>query len=226
MSADEQLLTLARSGKLENKGPKALEAAIRSLVAKRANIRARDAFGDEALHLAARNGFFKTALALLRCGASFYDKNQAGHTAIEVARAARQVETVEKLTEQQARDNELFEFLGKKERPDLAVFRLFKINVEERGANLFARNVDGNTPFLSLAIVGHLHIMQWVVAYCDEHGYPSPLEDSNPNGITALLHATRNNRINVVAWLLGNGASPTHRDSSKRVFIHICAMEG
>ena len=82
-------------------------------------------------------------------------------------------------------------------------------HVEETAENLvMCTNSNGDTPFLTAARSGHLHLLETLYA---KHGVP--LEHTNADGKTALHEAAQGGQFECVRYLLQSGA---HVDSLKK----------
>ncbi|KAM0248964.1 hypothetical protein ACHAP5_003173 [Fusarium lateritium] len=91
------------------------------------------------------------------------------------------------------------------------------------GADLHAREADGCTPFHVASMYGQLEVLQLLW----EQGPESQMSDENLRSNQALHLAVINKRLNVLPWLLENGADVSYRaGGDKKTALHYaCQFE-
>lgn len=192
-------------------------AEVKRLAESGADVNAKTATGDTALHYMAMHGFGDAVEFLAARGADPSARNAEGHTPLFLAAVRNRrdaVAALEKITKTRAEDilkKEAFVQAARGRYLDLAA--ILKLHPEY--AKL--RDGEGMTLLHHAAAAGRLAVTRFLVS----RGVPLDGEDAQ--GLTPLFHAILNGRTAAFDYLLENGASATHRAKSKATPLHTAA---
>lgn len=177
-------------------------AAIRALLAKRADVNIPQADGATALHWAAHHDDLNTAAALIGAGANANAANRYGITPLALACTNGNSAIVELLLKAGADPKSA---LPTGETPLMIAARTGKVEAVKallaRGADVNAKEPRrGQTALMWAAAEGHVAVVETLLKAGAHHR--ARLE----SGFTPLLFAAREGRIDVVRTLLKGGA--------------------
>ncbi|MHC4425345.1 MAG: ankyrin repeat domain-containing protein [Planctomycetota bacterium] len=163
------------------------------LLAKGAEVNARDSVVASALHYAADKGHKEIAELLIGSGADVNAKNKSGETPLHYAARNGHKDIAELLVEKGATISDIYEaaYVG-----DMAKVRVF---IQE-GVDVSAVDSRGWTPLYVAAQAGHTDVVEVLIA----HGANVNIE--NNQGKTPLHLAAQDGHIDVIELLIANGA--------------------
>ncbi|KAJ3216413.1 hypothetical protein HDU67_009467 [Dinochytrium kinnereticum] len=184
--------------------------------------------GSTPLHLAIRNGHVATVVALRQCGASVHVRDASGLPALHLAASLGEDAVVKALLEWASPSNatdanghnplHIACFSG-----SVPVVR----TLLEAGTSPHTRNlVSGDTPAHVAVRTGHYDVLKAMIDYCGpellsqptDHLFEPPASTPTSStteagsqaltigGLPPLLHATAQNRVDLMTLLLDNGA--------------------
>jgi ankyrin repeat protein len=179
-------------------------AALRSLVAKQADVNAPAADGGTALHWAAYHDDAGMAALLVQNGANVNAANRYGVRPLSIAATNGSVGLIELLLKAKA-DPEAV--MGEGETALMTAARsgnlgAVKLLLEHRANPNAKENWRGQTALMWAAGEGHVAVVEALIAAGAE------INARSKNGFTPLLFAVRDGRAGAAAALLKSGASP------------------
>jgi ankyrin repeat protein len=205
------------------------EAVTGLLIRWGASVHITDENSATPLHYAALGNHVGCLQLLLDAGSQVNVRSAHGRTALYLAARANCFDSCELLLKQTGIDinpvcinGNTPLFVAAREGHAKVVFSLLKA-----GADPYATNQLGQTPFHAAAAGGHIACLRWLalnnvlhniddeLAEAERRGYPKlrdAIEQPDIEGSTALHLAAHNGHANVVSWLLCKGAYPTSKD--------------
>lgn len=230
--------------------------SVTNLLAKGANVNAKDVDGNTALNWAAIKGHVDIIRILLAKGAEVNAKNNNGDTALMCAVLGGNTETIELLLSKGAEVNSreydsgmtALMLAAKNGRAEIAQVLLAK------GAEVNAKSNDGRTALMYTAQSGHAEIVEVLLAKAADvnakevnygytalmsaaaNGYIEIIEvllskgaDVNAkrnDGVTALMSAAQNGHTKIVELMLSKGADINARDNCGQTALSLAAQNG
>ncbi len=194
------LVTAARKGDIE---------AVKSYIAKGADVNAKDSDGLTALQFAARWGHLDCVKALLASGADVDEADSLGWTALMLSAVVGHVDCVKTLIDNGADVNA-------KNSEGWTVLILAATyghadcvqTLIDNGADVNAKNSEGCTVLILAVIYGYVDCVQTLI----DNG--ADVNAKNPSGATALMAAADKDNAECAKILIANGADVNATDSN------------
>jgi ankyrin repeat protein len=215
--------------------------ALRALIKQRVNVNAAEPDGATALHWAVHRNDLEAVELLLRAGADPRTANRYGATPLAIAAEGAGGSIVEKLIEAGADPNTLVTPYGQTVLMTAARYgALDAVRVLlTRGAYVDARETNrGQTALMWAAAEGHADIIKLLMEHGADHRVRSQDRDTTGaklvsgtpvavvlrGGLTALLFAARQGRLEAVRSLLDGGAEIGHTDSDGNTALNLAIL--
>ena len=180
-------------------------AAVRSLLARNADVRAKQGDGATALHWAAYLNDAETTAALIRAGADVQAANDFGVTPLILAARNGNAEVIAQLLAAGVDPNDPRQAVNAGETPLMLAARAGQVDAVNAlavaGADVDAQETwNGQSALMWAAAEGHVPVVETLIALGADIRVPSN------SGATPLLFATRKGSIGAVQALLAAGA--------------------
>ncbi len=209
-------------------------------------LKALDAQGDSALHIACRMGCTLVVRELLRLGADANEPNGAGWTPLTLAAREGHVAVIHELVKPSAMSTSSLSSSSLAD-PSIAgpkdASTPLPVQASVVPADLSGRNLRGQHAVHVACIGGHLHALQTLLSFGASHNVkvtapssPTSTGTSSPipatpakisaEGDTPLIVASRYSRVAIIEYLLDRGAPANARGSMLRSALHWAAATG
>ena len=197
--------TAAQEAVLADAAQRGDAAAVRSLLARNADVDARQGDGTTALHWAAYLNDAETAATLIHAGADVHTANDYGVTPLGLAARNGNAEVIALLLAAGVDPNDPRQAVNAGETPLMLAARAGQVDavqvLAEAGADVDARESwNGQTALMWAGAEGHVPVVERLIAL------GADIRARSNSGATPLLFATRKGSIGAVRALLAAGA--------------------
>jgi len=185
-----------------------LDQVIPGMIQRGAEVEAKNFSGETPLFLAVRVDSASTVRTLIASGAAVSGRDTLGNTALHAAVRWDTQASAETLITAKT-DVNAYNLYGNTPLHD--AIRLGRFAMEtllvQRGANIEARDAEGNTALMLASVLGNYRSAEHIMRSKPD------VNTRNNNGETPLIVAVRNERSDLVALLLDNGAQIHAQDA-------------
>ena len=200
-------------------------AAVRSLLARGADVDAAQGDGARALHWAAHRNDRETAAALIRAGADVHSPNHYGVTPLALAARTGDAEILSLLLAAGVDPNDPGQAVNAGETPLMLAARTGQVEavrvLADAGADVNAQETwNGQSALLWAAAEGHVPVVETLIAR------GADVAARSNTGATPLLFAARKGSIGAVRALLEAGADVNEARPDRATALLVAVVNG